>query len=37
METFERARLDAYFAKIAAQFAPTDQVTSFLVTHLEGI
>ncbi|MGY4972844.1 adenosylhomocysteinase [Streptomyces nigrescens] len=34
METFERARLDAYFAKIAAQFAPTDQATSFLVTHL---
>lgn len=34
METFERARLDAYFAKIAAQFAPIDQVTSFLVTHL---
>ncbi|TJZ42872.1 adenosylhomocysteinase [Streptomyces piniterrae] len=34
MESFERARLDAYFAKIATQFAPTGQVTSFLVTHL---
>ena len=27
MESFERARLDAYFAKIAAQFAPDEQVT----------
>ncbi|MFI6769608.1 hypothetical protein [Streptomyces sp. NPDC050355] len=34
MESFERARLEAYFAKIATQFAPTNQVTSFLVTHL---
>ncbi len=34
MESCERARLDAYFAKIAAQFAPDEQVTSFLVTHL---
>ena len=34
MESFERARLDAYFAKIAAQFAPTEQAASFLVTHL---
>lgn len=34
METFERARLDAYFGRIATRFAPTEQVTSFLVTHL---
>ncbi|MFI9099658.1 NAD-binding protein [Streptomyces fildesensis] len=34
MESFERARLDAYFAKIAARFAPDDLATSFLVTHL---
>ncbi|MCQ4081962.1 adenosylhomocysteinase [Streptomyces sp. RB6PN25] len=34
MESFERARLDAYFAKITAQFTPDEQVTSFLVTHL---
>jgi adenosylhomocysteinase len=34
MESFERARLDAYFAKIAARFAPDEQATSFLVTHL---
>lgn len=34
MESFERARLDAYFAKIASRFAPTEQATSFLVTHL---
>ncbi|MGY5133405.1 adenosylhomocysteinase [Streptomyces nigrescens] len=34
MESFERARLDAYFAKIASQFAPTEWPTSFLVTHL---
>ncbi|GAA3826730.1 adenosylhomocysteinase [Sphaerisporangium flaviroseum] len=34
MEAFERARLDAYFAKIALRFAPHDQITSFLVTHL---
>ncbi|OMI33701.1 adenosylhomocysteinase [Streptomyces sparsogenes] len=34
MESFERARLDAYFAKIAAQFAPGEQAASFLVTHL---
>ncbi|NEW72519.1 NAD-binding protein [Streptomyces rhizosphaericus] len=34
MESFERARLDAYFAKIAAQFVPNEQAVSFLVTHL---
>ncbi|GAA3447884.1 adenosylhomocysteinase [Planomonospora venezuelensis] len=34
MEAFERARLDAYFAKIAERFAPEEQVTSFLITHL---
>ncbi|MFB7501457.1 adenosylhomocysteinase [Streptomyces sp. NPDC056161] len=34
METFERARLDAYFARIAAQFAPDEQTASFLITHL---
>jgi adenosylhomocysteinase len=34
METFERARLDAYFGKVAARFAPGEAVTSFLVTHL---
>ena len=32
METFERARLDAYFAKIATQFAPTAQVNA----HWDG-
>ncbi|MFF0065643.1 adenosylhomocysteinase [Streptomyces sp. NPDC005279] len=34
MESFERARLDAYFAKIVAQFAADEQAASFLVTHL---
>ncbi|MDJ1133939.1 adenosylhomocysteinase [Streptomyces iconiensis] len=34
MEQFEHARLDAYFSKIAAQFAPAHKPTSFLVTHL---
>lgn len=34
MESFERARLDAYFAKIAARFVPDEQAASFLVTHL---
>ncbi|SHH28955.1 adenosylhomocysteinase [Streptomyces sp. 3214.6] len=34
METFERARLDAYFARIATQFVPDEQTASFLVTHL---
>ncbi|MFJ4011246.1 adenosylhomocysteinase [Streptomyces sp. NPDC090026] len=34
MEAFERARLDAYFARIAAQFAPGEQTASFLITHL---
>ncbi|MDI6519891.1 adenosylhomocysteinase [Streptomyces coelicoflavus] len=34
METFERARLDAYFTRIAVQFAPDEQSSSFLITHL---
>ncbi|MFI5808866.1 adenosylhomocysteinase [Streptomyces sp. NPDC051561] len=34
MEQFERARLDAYFARIAETFAPTESPSSFLVTHL---
>jgi hypothetical protein len=34
MESFERVRLDVYFAEIAAQFAPADRLTSFLITHL---
>ncbi|MGR8009685.1 hypothetical protein [Streptomyces hypolithicus] len=34
METFERAKLDAYFARIAAQFAPDEQTSSLLITHL---
>ncbi|MFG2650979.1 adenosylhomocysteinase [Streptomyces sp. NPDC048436] len=34
MEQFERARLDAYFARIADGFAPTERPSSFLITHL---
>ena len=34
MESFERARLDAYFGKIAARFRPEERPASFLVTHL---
>ncbi len=34
MESFERARLDAYFSKIAARFAPVDRPAAFLITHL---
>lgn len=34
MENFERARLDAYFAKIAAQFPVATRPAAFLVTHL---
>ncbi|MCA1219876.1 adenosylhomocysteinase [Streptomyces sp. 8L] len=34
MEQFERARLDSYFARIAAAFAPVDRPSSFLITHL---
>ncbi len=34
MESFERARLDAYFAKIATRFAEAEQAASLLVTHL---
>ncbi|GAA0374002.1 adenosylhomocysteinase [Streptomyces blastmyceticus] len=34
METFERARLDAYFGRIASRFAPEERPVSFLITHL---
>ncbi|MFB7277175.1 adenosylhomocysteinase [Streptomyces hydrogenans] len=34
MEIFERARLDAYFTKIAADFVPDEKTAAFLVTHL---
>ena len=34
MENFERARLDAYFAKITSQFPVTSRPAAFLVTHL---
>ncbi|WP_225821354.1 adenosylhomocysteinase [Streptomyces naphthomycinicus] len=34
MEASERARLDAYFARIAAYFRPTDGPAAFLITHL---
>ena len=34
MESFERALLDAYFAKITGRFTPDEQVTTFLITHL---
>ncbi|MEU6706549.1 adenosylhomocysteinase [Streptomyces wuyuanensis] len=34
MEIFERARLDAYFTKIATDFAPDEKTAAFLVTHL---
>ncbi|MFF3276934.1 hypothetical protein ACFYWU_39380 [Streptomyces chrestomyceticus] len=34
MESFESVRLDAYFSKNTAQFAPTNRAMSFLVTHL---
>jgi len=34
MESFERARLDAYFDKITARFRPEELPSSFLVTHL---
>ncbi|MFH8986701.1 adenosylhomocysteinase [Streptomyces sp. NPDC017940] len=34
MEPFERARLDAYFCRIAARFTPAERPTSFLITHL---
>jgi adenosylhomocysteinase len=34
MESFERVRLDAYFAKIATRFTPEAQATTFLITHL---
>ncbi|NBE50608.1 NAD-binding protein [Streptomyces boluensis] len=34
MEAFERARLDAYFARTVAQFTPSEPTASFLITHL---
>jgi adenosylhomocysteinase len=34
MESFERAKLDAHFAKIVSQFPTDRRVSSFLVTHL---
>jgi adenosylhomocysteinase len=34
MESFERARLDTYFGRIAARFAPGERPRSFLITHL---
>jgi adenosylhomocysteinase len=34
VETFERARLDTYFARITSHFRPAEPPSSFLVTHL---
>ncbi|KIQ66689.1 adenosylhomocysteinase [Kitasatospora griseola] len=34
METFDRARLDTYFGRIARQFTPEQRPASVLVTHL---
>ncbi|WP_329146887.1 NAD-binding protein [Streptomyces niveus] len=34
METFERARLDAYFSRIASRFTPAERPAAFLITHL---
>ncbi|MEV7970960.1 hypothetical protein AB0O34_33955 [Sphaerisporangium sp. NPDC088356] len=34
MESFERARLDSYFAKIMTQVVPGERPTCFMVTHL---
>lgn len=34
MELSERARLDTYFARVAAQFTPTNDTAALLVTHL---
>lgn len=34
MEQFERARLDSYFNRVAAQFMPEETPESFLITHL---
>ncbi|MFD9223634.1 adenosylhomocysteinase [Streptomyces sp. NPDC060064] len=34
MEAFERARLDAYFGRIASRFAPPERPAAFLITHL---
>ncbi|MEU8569147.1 adenosylhomocysteinase [Streptomyces pathocidini] len=34
METSERARLDAYFGRVASRFTPDERPASFLITHL---
>ncbi|WP_354671413.1 ATP-binding protein [Streptomyces sp. CSDS2] len=34
MEAGERARLDAYFARIASRFSPAERPAAFLITHL---
>ncbi|MEV0318863.1 adenosylhomocysteinase [Streptomyces sp. NPDC050658] len=34
METSERARLDAYFGRIASRFVPAERPAAFLITHL---
>ncbi|WLW54956.1 adenosylhomocysteinase [Streptomyces sp. YU58] len=34
MEATERARLDAYFGRIASRFAPAERPAAFLITHL---
>ncbi|GHC72076.1 adenosylhomocysteinase [Streptomyces flavofungini] len=34
METFERARLDAYFSRITVRFTPAERPAAFLITHL---
>ncbi|MEV8399489.1 adenosylhomocysteinase [Streptomyces niveus] len=34
MESFERARLGAYFTKITTQFLPEERAAAFLITHL---
>ncbi|KLL11852.1 MULTISPECIES: NAD(P)-binding domain-containing protein [Protofrankia] len=34
MESFERARRDAFFTKIVSRFASDEQATTFLITHL---
>jgi len=34
MEQFERARLDSYFTRVAAEFTPAEPPAPFLITHL---
>jgi adenosylhomocysteinase len=34
MESFERARLEAYFGRVVQHFAAADRPSAFLVTHL---